>query len=119
MDAFGRSPLFEAVLANHKPLVMKIKDAGGKVIGTDQEIQTLLFRHVQNDNLEAIQLLFHSGLKQLNRFVNADNRNIAHMAVVFHRKEIIQFLIRFAHFDLGQKDAFGRTPAEDALIRNC
>lgn len=62
-----------------------------------------------------LELIFHGGIKNLNHFVNVDNRNIAHMAVMSQNTKIIKFLRFKAKFDFSDRDRWGNTPFDNAL----
>lgn len=62
-----------------------------------------------------LELIFHGGIKNLNDFVNVDNRNIAHMAVMTMNSKIIKFLRFKAKFDFSERDRWGNTPYENAI----
>lgn len=62
-----------------------------------------------------LELIFHGGIKNLNDFVNVDNRNIGHMAVMSMNLKIIKFLRFKAKFDFSERDRWGNTPYENAI----
>lgn len=68
-----------------------------------------------NGDLQILELIFHGGIKNLNYFVNVDNRNIAHMAVMSMNTKIIKFLRFKAKFDFSDRDRWGNTPFDNAL----
>ena len=72
-----------------------------------------------NNDIEMIKLMFHSGLSDLNQFVNIEKRNIGHIAACEKNVDIIKFLWKVVNFDFSEKDAFGKTPLDDAKFFKC
>lgn len=62
-----------------------------------------------------LECLYHGGVKDLNSYVDIEDRNVAHMAVFSGRVNVIKFLKFIARFDFTKKDIFGRTPLNDAV----
>lgn len=63
-----------------------------------------------------LELIFHSGIKNLNDFINIDNRNVGHMAVMNGHIKIIKFLRFVAKFNFSERDRWHNTPYDDAII---
>lgn len=66
-------------------------------------IELILNTGIKGD-LEMLELIFHSGIKNLNDYVNVDNRNVGHMAVMSGKTKIIKFLRFVAKFNFSERD---------------
>lgn len=74
----------------------------------------LILQAPQSADLEIIQLIYHSGIKNINDYINVDSRNLGHYAVAAHNLDIIHFLKYHVHFDFSAKDRWMHTPLDDA-----
>lgn len=70
-------------------------------------------------DLEMLECIYHGGIKNLNDYVNIDERNVAHMAIFTGSVNIIKFLKINAHFDFSYRDRWTHTSLDDAIrIKN-
>ena len=63
-------------------------------------------------------LIFHSGIHNLNEYIDFEGRNVGHIASADNRVEIIVFLWKIVKFDFRKTDLKGRTPLDDAKFFN-
>jgi lysophospholipase len=76
----------------------------------------MLLDAAADGDLELIKLMYHSGFKDLNEFVNVDNRNVAHIAVCCKQLDVLFFLKYQVHFNFQLRDRWQRTPLDEARM---
>ncbi|CAK81292.1 unnamed protein product (macronuclear) [Paramecium tetraurelia] len=115
IDYLGYSPMYEVLISRDKELLLFFQQNGGIISAPHHVMVDLILSSGLNGDLQMLELIFHGGIKNLNEFVNVDNRNIAHMAVMSMNSKIIKFLRFKAKFDFSERDRWGSTPYENAI----
>ncbi|CAD8176865.1 unnamed protein product [Paramecium pentaurelia] len=115
IDYLGYSPMYEVLISRDKEMLLYFYQNGGIISAPHHILVDLLLSSGLNGDLQMLELIFHGGIKNLNHFVNVDNRNIAHMAVMSQNTKIIKFLRFKAKFDFSDRDRWGNTPFDNAL----
>ncbi|CAD8197314.1 unnamed protein product [Paramecium pentaurelia] len=115
IDYLGYSPMYDILISRDKELILFFQQNGGVIEAPHQVMVDLILTAGLKGDLEMLELIFHGGIKNLNDFVNVDNRNIGHMAVMVMNSKIIRFLRFTAKFNFSERDRWGNTPYENAI----
>ncbi|CAD8124608.1 unnamed protein product [Paramecium sonneborni] len=115
IDYQGYSPMYEVLISRDKELLLYFQQNGGIILAPHNILVDLILSSGLNGDLQMLELIFHGGIKNLNYFVNVDNRNIGHMAVMSMCSKIIRFLRFVAKFDFSERDRWGNTPYENII----
>ena len=91
------------------------KQNGGIIQAPQDVLVELILKTGDEGDLNMLECLYYGGLKNLNDYVNIDNRNIAHMAVFGGQLNILKFLKHTAHFDFSARDRWFHQPLDEAI----
>lgn len=116
VDKSGKSPLWEAVLKKNLEIIELLKAHHGKIKAEKEEIIDKLLEYGQTNDHVGLKLVLLAGLDKLEDYTNFDGRNIAHLAMRYGSKEILEILVQ-NKFDFNKKDKWGRLPKDELIVK--
>eukprot|EP00736_Rhodelphis_marinus_P008001 Rmarinus@m.3149 len=110
-DAYGNTPLMDAVRGNHAEVAALLRQAGA-TLPSDQQLVTELLQESSKGDLARVQLYVENGVPA--DACDANKRTPLHVAASSGHLEVVKYLVDLSA-DINPLDVWHNTPLEDAM----